>query len=145
MNEAEFKDWPISFEDLLEYYNKAEEVLKVTQEFTEDSLLTDIIIDRLHKSGFPQAMHVPIATDVSQAKFGKSSFGCFFSSISFLAKSLNIHPFDLSVHSRAVQVIVENNRVTGVKVLTWGGKTYIIRAKKMSFYQLVHLKLLEFY
>lgn len=129
MNEAEFKDWPISAEDLLEYYNKAEEVLKVTQEFTEDSLLTEIIIDRLHQSGFPQAMHVPIATDISQAKLGKVHSDVFFSSISFLAKSLNLHPFDLSIHSRAFQVIVENNRVTGVKVLTWGGKTYIIRAK----------------
>lgn len=71
MNEVEFKDWPISYEDILEYYNKAEVALKVSQEFTKDSLLTDIMLERLHQNGFPQAINVPIATDISQAKFGK--------------------------------------------------------------------------
>lgn len=129
--EEEFKDWPISYEDLLEHYNKAEDVMKITQEFTKDSLLTSILIDRLHKNGFPQATHVPIATDISQAKLGKVSSDVFFSSISFLAKALAFRTFDLSIFSRAIQVLTENKKVKGIKVIGWGGKTYTLRAKNI--------------
>ncbi|MGM0878597.1 MAG: GMC oxidoreductase [Bacillota bacterium] len=133
MNEIEFRDndWPISYEELLGYYNNIETIMSVTQDFTKDALITDILLERLRQNGFPQASAVPIATDISQAKFGKVDSDVFFSSIDFLARSLNLCPFDLSIYTRAVQVIVENEKVTGVKVLTWGGKAYIIRAKNI--------------
>ncbi|WP_391557131.1 GMC oxidoreductase [Robertmurraya sp.] len=133
MNEMEFElgDWPISYKELLSYYNNVEKVLSVTQEFTKDSQITDILLERLRENGFPQATPVPIATDISQAKFGKVGSDVFFSSIDFFARSLNLSPFDLAIYSRAVQVYVENNKATGVKVLTWGGKTYKVRAKNI--------------
>lgn len=133
MNEIEFEghDWPISFEKLHEYYNKVEKIMSVTEDFTKDALITDILLERLRENGFPQATPVPIATDISQAKFGKVASDVFFSSIGFFARALNLYRFDLSIYSRAIQVIVERQKAKGVNVLTWGGQTYQIRAKNI--------------
>lgn len=133
MNEVEFvkEDWPISYKELLGYYVIVEELLSVTQEFTKDSLITEILLNRLRENGFPQATAPPIATDISQAKFGKVKSDVFFSSIDFLARALNLSPYDLSIYSRVVKVLVENNKAVGVMVVTWGGKTHIVRAKNI--------------
>ena len=124
MHEVEFKekDWPITYKDLVGYYNRVEEILKYFEQFTKDSLITDILLERLRQNGYPQAINTPIATDISQSKFGKVDSDVFFSSIDFLARALNLSPFDLGIFSRAVQVLVENNQTTGVKVITWGRK-----------------------
>lgn len=129
MNSVEFNDWPITYEDLIEYYNKAEELMNVNQEFTRDSLLTSILLDRLKENGFTRAINLPIAADISQSILGRVKSDVFFSSISFLAKSLNLLPYDLSIYSRAVEILVQNNKVEGVKVITFGGKQYTLRAK----------------
>jgi choline dehydrogenase-like flavoprotein len=133
MNEVEFNenDWPIAYKDLVGYYNRVEEILRISQDFTKDSLINDILLERLRQNGFPQSIDTPIAVDISQSKFGKVNSDVFFSSIDFLARALNLSPFDLGIFSRAVKVIVENNKAVGVKVLTWGGKEYTIRAKNI--------------
>lgn len=125
-------DWPLSYEELQGYYNQLEKIMNVTQSFTQDSLITEILLERLQNNGFPQAAAVPIATDVSQAKMGKVNSEVFFSSIDFLARSLNLLPFDLSIYSRAIQVVIDSNKkAVGVKTITWGGKSYTVRAKNI--------------
>jgi gluconate 5-dehydrogenase len=133
MNEVEFKenDWPIAYKDLIGYYNSVEKILRISQDFTKDSLINDILLERLRQNGFPQSIDTPIAVDISQSKFGKVSSDVFFSSIDFFARALNLSPFDLGIFSRAIRVLVEDNKAAGVKVLTWGGKEYTIRAKNI--------------
>jgi gluconate 5-dehydrogenase len=132
MNEEEFSknDCPITYKDEGSSYNSVEEVLKISKEFTNDSLINDLLLERLRSNGFPQSIDTPIAIDISQSKFGKVS-DVFFSSIDFLARALNLCSFDLGIYSRAVQILVENNKAFGVKVMTWGGKTYSIKAKNI--------------
>ncbi|OIJ14400.1 hypothetical protein BKP37_08635 [Anaerobacillus alkalilacustris] len=133
MHKIEFpiNDWPISYDDLIGYYNKLERVMGVTNDFTKDASITDITLKRLRENGFPQATGVPIATDISKTKFGTIKSDVYFSSIDFLARSLELNPFDLSINTKGVRVIVNNDKISGIEVVTPEGQPYIIRAKNI--------------
>ncbi|WP_372629337.1 GMC oxidoreductase [Cohnella sp.] len=127
--EFERREWPVSNEEMELYYNIAEEVMNVTTEYTKDSSITRILLERLRANGYFNADRIPIATDLDQTRYGKLNSNVFFSSILFLARALSLRPFDLAVYTYAAQVITEGGKAAGVRVMTLDKKSYIIRAK----------------
>ncbi len=92
--------------------------MNVTTNYTKGSALQEILIKRLLTGGFPEARDVPLATDLEGTKYGQVHSNVYFSSIDFLAYALNIRKFDLAVNTRAVQIITEQGKAVGVKVMT---------------------------
>nr|WP_181873323.1 GMC oxidoreductase [Paenibacillus prosopidis] len=128
MHVSEIANWPVTVKEMELYYTVAERIMNVTHSFTQGSPLTEISLDRLRKNGFPEATDEPIAIDLSPTKFGVVNSNAFFSSITFIAHALN-RPFDLAVNASAVQVLVERNRVVGLKVMSPDKKPYYLKAK----------------
>ncbi|MDQ0920824.1 choline dehydrogenase-like flavoprotein [Paenibacillus sp. V4I5] len=126
---AAFRTWPITYKDLAPYYLIAEKIMNVTTNYTKGSALQEILIERLLTGGFPEATDVPLSTDLQGTKYGQVHSNVYFSSIDFLAYALNIRKFDLAVNSRAVQILTEQGRAVGVKVMTADKKTYTLTAK----------------
>ncbi|SDH67312.1 GMC oxidoreductase [Alteribacillus bidgolensis] len=122
---------PVTYKELLPYYNIAERVMNVTKEYTKDSMITTKMLEILRSSGFPDAMEMPMAVDLSGTKFGQVHSDAFFSAISFLAMALNQRPFDLAVRARAVEIYRENERATGIRVMSPEKKSYVIKAKNI--------------
>lgn len=131
MPNSVIKTWPVGQKEMAYYYSIAEQVMNVTQEFAADSPITRVLLQRLQENGFPEAMNIPMAIDLMRTRFGEIHSNVFFSSIELLAAGLDRLPFDLAVKTRAVQVLTENERVTGIKVVTPEKKGYILRAKKV--------------
>ncbi|HTG71322.1 MAG TPA: GMC oxidoreductase [Candidatus Udaeobacter sp.] len=128
MHASETAGWPVTAKEMDFYYNLAEKVMNVTYSFTKGSPLTQIMLNRLQKNGFPETTDEPIAIDLEPTKFGVVNSNPFFSSIAFLAQAMN-RPFDLAVKARAVQVYTEKNKVVGVKVMSPDKRTYFLKAK----------------
>ena len=126
---AAFRTWPITYKDLAPYYLIAEKIMNVTTNYTKGSALQEILIKRLLTGGFPEARDVPLATDLEGTKYGQVHSNVYFSSIDFLAYALNIRKFDLAVNTRAVQILTEQGKAVGVKVMTSDKKTYTLTAK----------------
>ncbi|WP_307445154.1 GMC oxidoreductase [Paenibacillus sp. V4I3] len=124
-----FRTWPITYKDLAPYYLIAEKIMNVTTNYTKGSALQKILIERLLTGGFPEATDVPLSTDLEGTKYGQVHSNVYFSSIDFLAHALNIRKFDLSVNTRAVQILTEQGKAVGVKVMTSDKKTYTLSAK----------------
>lgn len=124
-----FETWPISYRELVPYYNIAERIMKVNTNYALGSTVQDILLDRSRAGGFPEATTVPLALDPQVTQFGQVHSNPAFSSINFLANALNVRPFDLSVRTRAVQVFAEKGKAAGIKVMTWDKKSYVISAK----------------
>lgn len=122
-------DWPISVFEMDTYYNIAERVMNVTDEYVRGSTLSEKLLDRLQQGGFPESIYMPIAADIQPTKFGEVHADVFFSSFSLLAKSLFLRPFDLAINARAVQVLVEQGKAAGVKVMSPDMSSYILKAK----------------
>lgn len=121
--------WPVSAEELQFYYSIAERVMKVTSFYHEGSYFTTILLDRLHKQGFPDAIPMPVAVDREPTKYGQIHSNASFSSIVFFAEALNRRPFDLAINSRAVEIITEKKRVTGVRVMSMDKSSHVLKAK----------------
>ncbi|NOU90600.1 GMC family oxidoreductase [Paenibacillus sp. LMG 31460] len=124
-----FRTWPITYKDLVPYYTIAEKIMNVTNLYTKGSALQEMLIERLLMGGFPETTDVPLATDLAGTKYGQVHSNVYFSSIDFLAYALNIRKFDLSVNTRAVQILTEQGKATGVKVMTADKQTYTLTAK----------------
>lgn len=129
MSLSDTASWPISSEELDTYYTLAEEVMNVTQDFTQGSSMTAVLMKRLHQMGIAEATAVPMASDLRSKIYAEPDSDVFFSSMDFLAKALNARPFDLAVRARALQVLTENGKTTGIKVACPDKKTYTLRAK----------------
>lgn len=129
MHAADIAAWPVSIEEMSNYYNIAEEIMNVTHSYTEGSSITQILLDRLRKNGFPDADTQPLAVDLQPTHLGEIHSNVWFSSIIFIARALNLRPFDLAVNARAVQVFIENGRAAGVKVMDLNKNSYFLRAK----------------
>ncbi|WP_373460189.1 GMC oxidoreductase [Paenibacillus sp. V4I7] len=122
-------DWPIPIHEMDTYYNIAERVMNVTDEYARGSTLTEILLNRLQQGGFPESKYLPIAADIHPTKFGEVHADVFFSSFSLLAKALFLRPFDLAINARAVQVLVDQGKAAGVKVMSPDMSSYILKAK----------------
>lgn len=129
MDPADMYEWPISYEELISYYNIAERSMNVTKGYTQDSMLSTAMLEILRKSGYPEATEMPMAVDLSATKFGQIHSNAVFSSIAFLAMALNRRSYDLAARVRAVQVFAENGKATGIGVITPDKKYYFIKAK----------------
>ncbi|XEC94725.1 GMC oxidoreductase [Paenibacillus tarimensis] len=122
-------DWPVPIHEMDTYYNIAERVMNVTDEYVKGSTVTEILLNRLQQGGFPESRYMPIAADTHPTKFGEVHADVFFSSFSLLAKASFLKPFDLAVNARAVQVLVEQGKAAGVKVMSPDMSSYILKAK----------------
>ncbi|WP_332695963.1 GMC family oxidoreductase [Halalkalibacter lacteus] len=129
MDDSEFSDWPIPLKEMKYYYNIAEKVMRVSTAYMEGSSIQEILLKRLHENGFPEARDVPTPADLEVTKYGQIHSDVFWSSISALAYALNRMPFDLAVNARAVKVMVEQNQVVGVKVMSPTKRTYVLKAQ----------------
>jgi choline dehydrogenase-like flavoprotein len=129
LNRFEMADWPVSFEEMEPYYEIAERVMNVTQRYTRGSSITEILLNRLQRSGVIEATNTPIAADLYPRFYEQRHSEVFFSSIIFFAKALNRRPIDLSVKTRAVQILFDKGKVVGVKVISADKKPYFIKAK----------------
>ncbi|KRE46423.1 2-keto-gluconate dehydrogenase [Paenibacillus sp. Soil522] len=129
MHEWDLAKWPIPIHEMESYYGVAEEVMNVTKSFAEGSSFTAILLERLWMRGYSKASPLPLAADIVPQSFGQIHTDMFTSSISLLAKALNLGPFDLAINSRAVQIIHDNSKVTGVKVMSPDKTAYMIKAK----------------
>ncbi|MFB5760678.1 GMC oxidoreductase [Paenibacillus medicaginis] len=123
------KNWPISPSEMVLYYNIAEEVMSVTQEYTRNSLITQILLERLRRQGFANADDIPIAADLSPTLLGKVNSNVFSSTINLLAKALNRRSFDLAVDTYCAEVLTEGGRAAGVRVITPDKRSHVIKAK----------------
>ncbi|MCA0756519.1 GMC family oxidoreductase N-terminal domain-containing protein [Paenibacillus sp. N4] len=122
-------EWPVPIDEMETYYAMAERIMNVTQEYAKDSSLTENLLNRLQQGGFPESRYMPIAADLQPTKFGVVHSDVFFSSFSLLAKASFLRPFDLAINARAVQVLVDQGRATGVKVMSPDKSSYTLKAK----------------
>jgi len=129
MHTFETADWPIPITELQSYYSIAEQVMKVTPFYQEGSHFTTVLLKRLHEKGYSDAFPMPVAVDRETTKYGQIHSNAAFSSIAFFAEALNRRPFDLAVNSRAVEIITEKKRVTGVRVMSADKKSHTLKAK----------------
>ncbi|WP_223193050.1 GMC oxidoreductase [Paenibacillus sedimenti] len=127
MNFALLPDWPIPLDEMESFYNIAEQHMNVTR--AEDASFTEVLLNRLWEHGFSGAGHIPLATDTLPSVFGRIHTDIFNSSVSFLSTALNIRPFDAAVNARAVEIMHEEGKVTGVKVMTPDKSAYTLQAK----------------
>ncbi|HUC94200.1 MAG TPA: GMC oxidoreductase [Paenibacillus sp.] len=129
MHASALAGWPVTPQEMELYYNIAERAMNVTQDYAKDSSITEILLDRLRNNGFPEAVYAPLAADLESTRYGEIRSNVIFSSMIFLGRALNRRPFDLAVKARAVQVIAENGRAAGVRVMTTAKQSYLLKAK----------------
>nr|WP_240633085.1 GMC oxidoreductase [Paenibacillus montanisoli] len=128
---SETETWPISPKELNGYYSIAERVMNVTNHYDIGSSLTNVLLERLQENGFSESKSAPRAVNLESSRLGLIQSNVYFSSIEFLAAALNKLPYDLAVKARAVQVITEQGKVSGVKVVSPERKSYFLRSKKV--------------
>ncbi len=129
MNLAVLAEWPIPIHEMESYYNMAEQLMNVTRTFTVDATFTEVLLDRLWRGGYSNATHIPLAADLVPSAYGRIHTDVFTSSISFLSIALNLKAFDLAVNARAVEIIHDQGKVTGVKVMSPDKTAYTLKAK----------------
>jgi choline dehydrogenase-like flavoprotein len=129
MHPSDIGEWPISIPEIEVYYNIAERIMHVTQEYNRASSITQILLNRLRAGGFPDAIEQPIAVDMEQTHYGEIHSNVFFSSMNFLAEALNRQSFDLAVKSPAVEVLVDKGKAAGLRVMTSDRNSHYIKAK----------------
>ncbi len=121
--------WPIDPHELQYYYSIAERAMGVSPFYQEGSYFTTILLERLHGRGVPDAIPMPIAIDREPTKYGQLHSSPAFSSIAWFAEALNRRPYDLAINSRAVEILTNEKRATGVRVMSTDKRSYVIKAK----------------
>ncbi|MGM0884590.1 MAG: GMC oxidoreductase [Bacillota bacterium] len=130
MHLSDLTKWPVPIDELETYYRIAEQAMNVSGEFTTDSSYTEMLLERLWARGYSTAEKIIMAADLSPQSYGRIHSDIFYSSISFIAKALNMMtPFDLAVNARAVQILHDQGKATGVKVMSRDKNSYILKAK----------------
>ncbi|MDQ8738598.1 GMC family oxidoreductase [Paenibacillus sp. LHD-38] len=114
----ELASWPISYKELETYYNIAEQAMAVNAGTLTP--LSRVILGRLWEGGYPESSALPQAIGRGQ-----------FSSIVFMGEALRYRPYELAVNARAVQVMTENGKAAGVKVMSPDKKPFFLKAKKV--------------
>ncbi|MEK5057646.1 GMC oxidoreductase [Paenibacillus sp. FSL H7-0326] len=126
---SELAKWPIPIEEMNNYYTLAEKVMNVTGNYTKSAFLTQILLARLQRSGFADAIDEPIAINLEPvSQNGVLNSNPFFSSILFFAHALNAS-YDLAVNARVVKVLTDRNRAVGVEATSPDKRTYVLKAK----------------
>ncbi|WP_426445715.1 GMC oxidoreductase [Paenibacillus sp. S-38] len=129
MQPRDLAQWPVPVKEMESYYGIAEQVMNVTPSFAEGASFTEILLQRLWMRGYSQASPLPVAADIVPQLHGELHTDMFTSSISLLARALNQRPYDLAVNARALQILHDQGRVTGVKAATPDKKEYTLQAK----------------
>lgn len=129
MHASELADWPVMPQEMEYYYDIAEEVMNVSSYYTQGSSFTEVLLSRIRRRGYPEAIDIPIAVDLERTRYGEVHSNVFFSSIVFLGRALNLLPYDLAVNTRAIKIITEQGAVSGVKVMSPDRKIYDLKAK----------------
>ncbi|XEC92966.1 GMC oxidoreductase [Paenibacillus tarimensis] len=131
VHESFLRTWPIAMEEMNYYYNIAEDVMNITRDYTEGSSLTEVLVSRLRTGGFFEAAGLPMAVDLERTKYGQIHSNVFYSAMNLFAYSLNIRPFDLAVNARAVKVLHEKGKASGIEVMTPDKKSYFLKSKNV--------------
>lgn len=126
---SEIVRWPVKVNEMAFYYDIAESIMHVSGDFAKGSSFTEILLNRLQKDGFSDAMYEPMAVDLRPTSYGRVRTNAFFSSIVFFAQAMNQHPFDLAIKAPITRVFVEQGKVSGVEVATIGNKSHYLKAK----------------
>lgn len=129
MPASEIVRWPIPLKEMNLYYNIAEEIMTVNQDFPQSRSFTSIVLKRLRERGFIEADYIPFATNWRPSHDGVVNSSVYFSSIIFLATALNIRPVDIAVKARAAKVLYAQGKIEGVEVIGPDKKSHFIRAK----------------
>lgn len=127
----ELANWPVPIQEMELYYNIAEEVMNVTNTYTKDSSITQILLKRLRENGYLNADDIPVAADLDETRYGRLHSNVFFSSILMMARALSWRPFDLAVDAYAAEVVTDNGKAAGVRVMTPDKKSHLIKAKNV--------------
>jgi gluconate 5-dehydrogenase len=127
----EMQQWPVHPGEMDIYFRIAERIMKVTTSYAQGSSIQNILMNRLHANGIPEATDVPVAIDMNGSHLGEIHSNAWFSSLNFLAYALNDRPFDLALNAYTTRVLVENGKAVGVTVMSPEKRTYIIRAKNV--------------
>jgi choline dehydrogenase-like flavoprotein len=131
MPDCELANWPVDIDEMRFYYKIAERIMNVSTAYTKDSTATRIPLERLWANGYPEATDIPIAARLEPSEFGKVRSNVFFSSILFFARALAKRPYDLAVNTPAVQIVIDGDKVAGVKVMTADKREHFIKAKNV--------------
>ncbi|MDQ8737163.1 GMC family oxidoreductase N-terminal domain-containing protein [Paenibacillus sp. LHD-38] len=123
------EEWPIPLHELESYYETAERIMKVSDNFFEGAQLTEILLSRMKQNGFPEAVRMPMAADLKPSTLREVHSDVMTSSISFFSKALNARPFDLAVQSRAIRLLVDHGKVTGVQVMSPDKRSFTLKGK----------------
>lgn len=131
MPDSELSQWPISIHEMDVYYNIAEEVMNITQNYFQECPFTNILLEKLRKNGFPLSIPMPMAMNLQATQYGILQSNTIFSSIEFLGNALHMRPFDLAVNARATRLYSENNAISGVEVMSPDKKRFRLKAKNV--------------
>ncbi|CAM4385529.1 GMC oxidoreductase [Paenibacillus alkaliterrae] len=121
--------WPVPIEEMDYYYRLAEQAMDITNAYFKGSAIQSILLERLRKGGYYEAMNFPLAVDMQPLKDGEIHSNVNWSSINFLAYALFRKRFDLAIRAQAAQILIENGKAAGVKVISREKKTYHLKAK----------------
>lgn len=125
----ELLEWPVRVKEMELYYSIAEQAMDVTNEYFKGSSIQSIFLQRLRNGGYQDVINFPVAVDLQPSKDGEIHSNVNWSSVNFLAYGLNRKKFDLAVNAQVVQVLMENGKATGVKVMSREKKAYYLKAK----------------
>lgn len=128
MHLSDFMHWPVSVNEMEKYYNIAEQAMYVNNSLAKGSSLSEIMLNRLWQSGFPESTYLPMAADLAQTKYGELHSNVYFSSVIFLARAFKLRSYDLTVRAKAVRVLTENGKTVGVQVVSPDKKSYVLKA-----------------
>lgn len=127
----ELEKWPIHLRELDVYFSIAERSMNVTTSYSKGSSLQNVILNRLYANGFLEATDLPLAFDTGESRFGQIHSNPWYSSINDLAKAQFYRPFDLGLNAYVPRIIIENNSVAGVEVLTPDHESHIVYARNV--------------
>ncbi|WP_318153507.1 GH32 C-terminal domain-containing protein [Paenibacillus vietnamensis] len=128
---SDLLEWPVDIREMEFYYRTAEQAMDVTHEYSKGSAIQSILLQRLQNSGYYDAIQFPIAVDLKPTTNGEIHSNVNWSSINFLAYALYRKKYDLAVNAKAVQILVENGKTAGVKVMSREKKPYFLKAKSV--------------
>ncbi|WP_413376379.1 GMC family oxidoreductase N-terminal domain-containing protein [Alkalihalobacillus sp. 1P02AB] len=129
MDPSIIESWPLSLQEMNRYYDLAENVMNVTEQFTVGSLVTQFFLEQLRANGYREAEPIPMAVDLQATQFGRIQSSVYFSSIVLLGRALNYGAFDLAINARTTNIFAENGKVQGVRVMSEEKQVYDIKAK----------------
>jgi len=129
MHQVDIAQWPVSPAEMDSYYTIAEQVMTISSDYSKNSSISDIILSRMLAGGFPETVPQPLAVDMQPTKYGYIRSNVFFSSMAFFAWALSFGSFDLAVKARVTEVLTDNGKAAGVKVMTRDKKAYVLKGK----------------